>query len=139
MSENKEAAPMLQHRDGEGKQTALPGVRLSASDSITARLGAQGVSELLLRGIENARPAAELVQPLGLRDSRELRRRVEIERRQGALILSLPTVGYWLPSEGAKGKREARLFARSMAARARNTERSAAAASAWAEAKHGEE
>lgn len=132
INEKEKAAPALQHQDGSGEQTQLPGVRLPDSDCTTGAKSFQ-VGSMLLSGMENAIPARELVHLLGLRNSRELRRRVEYERKHGALILSMPTVGYWLPASGERGKVEARLFGRSMIARARNTALSAAAASAWAE------
>lgn len=130
ISRKEKAAPVLQHQDGSGEQTQLPGVRFSAPyynrDSNRFQVGA-----MLMRGMENAIPARELVHLLGLRNSRELRRRVEYERKHGALILSLPTVGYWLPDEGEKGKREAKLFFSSMTARATNTTKAAEAAKSF--------
>ncbi len=130
ISLNENAAPVLQHQDGRGEQTLLPGVRCSMSKYTTGHSSGQ-VEGLLLHGVENAIPASELVRMLGLRNACELRCCVEYERKHGALILTLPAVGYRLPGEGAAGRQETRLLLRSMDARVRNTEKSTAAAALW--------
>ena len=89
------------------------------------------IAALLPHGVENAMSARDLAHRAGCADARELRRRVAAERAGGALILSLPSVGYFLPADGDRGRVEAALFVRSMSARARNTARATAAARAF--------
>lgn len=107
-------------------QLCLPDVRLHRPLHANG-----GVSALLSPGVENAIPARDLAQRAGCADARELRRRVASERAGGALILSLPSVGYFLPADGERGRMEAALFVRSMSARAHNTARATAAARAF--------
>ena len=90
--------------------------------------GKNQIEELLPRGAENAISAATLRRITGCRTTRALRKRVAAERENGALILSLPTVGYFLPDEGEKGKREARAFIAFMTGRARSELKSTKAA-----------
>ena len=105
-------------------QLQLDGVRLPSGHQIAPG----SIETLLPHGMENAVAAADLARLAGCRDARELRRRVAAERANGALVLSLPSVGYFLPDEGEKGRREADHFIRSMASRARQTMRATAAA-----------
>lgn len=106
--------------------------QLSLPDILLPRpLHAGGIAALLPHGIENAVSASALAQRAGCADARELRRRVASERAGGALILSLPSVGYFLPADGERGRMEAALFVRSMNSRARNTTRATAAAQAF--------
>ena len=121
MAEEK-AAPMLQHQDGEGGQLALDEVRLPVSDSTTTQHGTQGVSALLLRGKANAVPLALLVALTGL-DRRELRRRIQKERHEGACICVNNRDGYYL----AETEAERDACARSMHRRAAEVESTARA------------
>lgn len=63
----------------------------SAADSQTFR-----IADLLSPGAESAIPRRDLMALTGLRD-RELRRQIEVERRQGVPILSDNINGYYLP------------------------------------------
>lgn len=56
------------------------------------------ITELLREGKENRKSFRELQQQTGIKDERRLRRVIEIERRQGALILSCASGGYYLPA-----------------------------------------
>lgn len=70
------------------------------------------VSEVLLRGEENALPSFDIIRLLGIRSRRELCAQVARERNAGQLILSTRSGGggYFLPSEGEQGKREIAAF-----------------------------
>ena len=59
------------------------------------------VVDYLLPGQSNAIPARQLADMLGIRDTRYLRALIEIERRNGAVILSSTDAlhnGYYLPA-----------------------------------------
>ena len=71
------------------------------------------VADLLSPGAESAIPRRDLMALTGLRD-RELRRQIEVERRQGVPILSDNINGYWLSDDPAEIKK----FSRSMRRRA---------------------
>ena len=72
------------------------------------------IADLLGRGQENAMPRAQLRALTGLED-RELRQRIERERRSGIPILSDNQNGYYLPASEAERAR----CVRSLRARAR--------------------
>lgn len=89
------------------------------------------VAPLLGHGEENAVPTAELVNRLGLRDSRKLRALIEQERAEGVLILSTVrgSGGYYLPSsEPSQAREELAAFIRTVHARAVNSQRALRAA-----------
>lgn len=90
------------------------------------------IEGLLPRGENNAIPTAQLVALTGYRSARELQRQIEAERQRGALILSRSGNGggYFLPSEGEKGKREIALYVQTLRARAVNTLRTIRSAKA---------
>jgi hypothetical protein len=81
------------------------------------------IEKLLRRGESNAIKVAELGRLAGGLNNRALRRQIEQERLDGALILS--TVrnggGYFLPSEGEAGQREIAAYINTLTARAVNT------------------
>lgn len=110
-----------------GEQLFLEAV-VSFSEGGFMPPGKNQIEEMLPRGAENAISAATLRRITGCRTTRALRKRVAVERENGALILSLPTVGYFLPDEGEKGKREARAFIAFMTGRARSELKSTKAA-----------
>ena len=56
------------------------------------------IAELLREGKENRKSFRELQQQTGIKDVRRLRKIIELERRQGALILSCASGGYFLPA-----------------------------------------
>ena len=77
-----------------------------------------GVIEAILeRGEENAKPAAELLNALGMTDARGLRKLISDERQNGALILSGKS-GYFLPAEGIAGRLEIAAYEHAMHSRA---------------------
>mgnify|MGYP000129756359 FL=1 len=71
------------------------------------------VSDLLHEGAENGTTLTELVQLTG-EDERSIRRRIQMERKSGKLILSDNQSGYFLPAS----EYEVRRFIRSMSSRA---------------------
>lgn len=72
------------------------------------------ISDLLHEGAENGMTLAELVQLTG-EDERSIRRRIQIERKAGKLILSDCRSGYFLPTSTLDIQR----FIRSMSRRSR--------------------
>lgn len=72
------------------------------------------ISDLLHRGAENGLTLNELVQLTG-QDERQIRRRIQNERKAGRLILSDCKNGYFLPS----CETDIRRFIRSMSRRSR--------------------
>ena len=93
---------------GQGAQAGGP-IR-PCCQFITAQEKAQGVSAVLLKGAENAIRGADLVKIVGYRSDRRLRKLVAKEQRSGSPSLSSPSVGYFLPSEGNRGREEAARF-----------------------------
>lgn len=71
------------------------------------------IADLLFPGAESAISRRDMMALTGLRD-RELRRQIEVERRQGVPILSDNINGYWLSDDPAEIKK----FSRSMRRRA---------------------
>lgn len=81
----------------------------------------QGIVEKSLKkGSENAISAIDLAYIVGCNNTRQLRKLVSKERAQGALILSCDE-GYFLPSDGLKGKTEAERFIAWQTSRSLNT------------------
>lgn len=72
------------------------------------------ISDLLHEGAENGTTLTELVQLTG-EDERSIRRRIQIERKAGKLILSDCKSGYFLPTSTLDIQR----FIRSMSRRSR--------------------
>lgn len=109
---NKENAALTAAtaKGGKMEQTAERTAINSASDSIMKHENGQGLVEsLLMRGGANALSSGYLMAQTGL-DLRGLRKQVELERRNGTLILTQPQGGYFLPGEGESGKAEIRTF-----------------------------
>ena len=128
MEKNKKPLPVCETENGNGEQLFFEEVVTVSNNNGIMPPGRNQVEELLPRGAENAISAATLRRITGCRTTRALRKRVAAERENGALILSLPTVGYFLPDEGEKGKREARAFIAFMTGRARSELKSTKAA-----------
>ena len=72
------------------------------------------ISDLLHESAANGMTLSELVQLTG-EDERSIRRRIQMERKAGKLILSDNQSGYFLPAS----EHEVRRFIRSMSSRAR--------------------
>lgn len=125
MQNEKEAALVLQHQDGQ-VETGL--VSQTAphlhQKSTTVPMPGQVVhiADLLSHGAENGVPLRHLEKLADL-PGREVRRQIERERRAGALIISDNRHGYFLTDDPA----EAQWFARSMQYRAREILRTARA------------
>lgn len=81
-----------------------------AQDNFTIGAGAgQGpVSRFLMHGAENAIPKRDLLGLIGVSSERQFLKLVELERKQGTLILSTRNHGggWYLPDEGEKGRSE---------------------------------
>ena len=102
---------VLRQQDGK-EQTAERTIQ--AVDSITNSTmntgNGQGLIEsLLMHGGANA-VSAEYLMSMTKLDLRQLRKQVELERRNGTLILTQPQGGYFLPGDGGSGKAEIRTF-----------------------------
>lgn len=93
MSKQKNAAPVLQHRERQSGAGPFSGDTTSRTQFTTAQ-GA--ISRLLLHGQANALPRRELEALTGL-DGRTVRLMIEQERRAGVPVLSNCTGGYYLP------------------------------------------
>ena len=102
MRGTKKAVQVLHHPDGSGQQIALPGFELSTLDFITDFSPAQGsISALLPRDRAAALTTRELCSITGLRP-REITKRICLERRAGAPILSDPAAGFWIAADAAE-------------------------------------
>ena len=121
MRESKEAAPMLQQRDGGSGQLSFGEVRLPENHSITRSPGAQGLAALLRCGPENAVTVGRIAELWGC-DPRQVTQALYNARRLGSPICS-DTRGLYLPRD----ETDVRLCVRSMRHRAREIARSAAA------------
>lgn len=124
MKDKREAAPVLEHRDGQAETGT---VCETASNSIphdtTAAAGRQiQIKDFLLAGAENAVPRRHLLQLTGFSD-RDLRRRIEQERRNGTAICSDSLSGYYIAANEAERRR----FINSMLHRAAEIAKTAAA------------
>ena len=94
--------PERQAENGTTSQTAQP----STTEFTTPPAERQPlrISDLLLTGAENAVSRRDLMALTGLPD-RELRLKIEEERRQGIPILSNCVSGYYLPGDQAERDR----------------------------------
>ncbi len=81
------------------------------------------IAELLWQGKENAISTQDLLTISGLRSARTMQSVIERERANGALILSTSKNGggYYLPSDGEKGRMELLEFESTLKSRALNT------------------
>ena len=81
------------------------------------------IAELLWQGKENAISTRDLLLISGLKSSRAMQNAIKRERANGALILSTSKNGggYYLPSDGEKGRMELLEFEGTLKARALNT------------------
>ena len=88
-------------------------VNHSISDFIMDSRKTPHIFDLLRTGAENGTTLQELVKRTG-QDERNVRRRIQAERKAGKLILSDCLHGYFLPAS----EQDARRFIRSMSGRA---------------------
>ena len=100
MRTKKKATPGVTSTEGsKGQQTVLPGFELSEFDFTTAFSPAQGsLAALLPRERAAALTTKQLAQLTG-QTPREITRRICLERRAGAPILSDPGAGFWLAAD----------------------------------------
>ena len=115
------ASPAEREAESTGTNTSFP-----VSDNNTEKTETQAaffIASLLPCGEENAIKTKELLRLTGFSTSRELQEQIHAERRAGALILSKchDGGGYFMPSEGERGKTEIRAFERTLRRRAANT------------------
>ena len=101
MQDNKNAAPVLQHQDGqvETGPASQAGPHLHHKDTTPAPLGqAVKISDFLSTGEQNAIPLRHLWDLLHL-PARTIRSMIRAERMSGTPILesSKATGGYYLP------------------------------------------
>lgn len=123
MSKQKNAAPVLQHRERQETAT-FDRATVFQCNFTTPQPRKQGVIEsLLLQGEANAIPSSDLVNLAGVKSTRELQLMIAQEREAGALILSTCRGGggYFMPSPGEAGQREISAFVATLRARAINT------------------
>ena len=115
MNTNEKARPATAITE-RAEAAALGGAAASSGleYSAKARSRQAGIAGLLRTGGENGTRLSELVQLTG-EDERSIRRRIQRERKAGALILSNNQSGYFLPAS----EDEIRRFIRSMSRRAR--------------------
>lgn len=124
MKGTKRAAPVLQHQDGQAENgTERKTAHDSTQNDTTFRGGGQtGIASLLMHGAGNGIRLRELVQLTGT-DGRTVRKRIELERRQGVAICADNKSGYYLAAD----ERERQLFVNSMRHRAAEIEKTTAA------------
>lgn len=103
----KKAAPDVRSiESSKGKISQSDTYTLAHYKGRAEKEQAPTVEQFLAAGAENARSTRELMTLLQCGSVRQLRQMVEDERRAGALILSGPGGGYFLPDTGQKGREE---------------------------------
>ena len=106
-----------------GRETNVSGqaADIPIADSIIERSQKQGIAAILPEGEENAISTSSLLRITGFTSSRQLQKAIERERDYGGVILSSTGGGYFVPSEGDKGRLEMKRFINTIRARAKNT------------------
>ena len=113
MSKEK-AHPSAATLERAGAEKAAGNTSIPVSNYTTREAAGQpSIADYLGRDRQSARKGRELCAALHL-DSRTLRQRIELERRNGAAIVADNRSGYWLTDDPA----EAQAFVRSMRRRA---------------------
>ena len=114
MSNNEKTHPTAAtvERAGAERTTGRASISITYSNT-TATTRQRSIVDYLGRDRESARKGRELCAALDV-DSRTLRQRIELERRNGAAIVADNRSGYWLTDDPA----EAQAFVRSMRRRA---------------------
>lgn len=121
MSKKEKAAQVLQHPDGGGQQTVLPGFELSESDfTMQAEKNQAAIAGLLLTGAENAITLTQLSR-ISWRDARTVRLLIQRDRAAGFPVCVDNVHGYYLPAT----EEEKSACVRSMRHRAREVQRTA--------------
>ena len=121
MSEKRKAAPDVEAiENGAGNQTSGQAPNIPELQYSTEDREPQGIAQVLPCGAENAISSEALIAACGISNIRQLRKIVAAERDAGALILSNTSGGYFLPSEGEKGREEMRHFVNTVRSKALN-------------------
>lgn len=113
MTDKRESRPLVAQETGQAETAACGRAAISSNYSTTAPACRQAVSDLLCVGEENGMTMKRLLQVLN-GDSRTIRLRIELERKNGCPILSGRN-GYWI----CGSPDEAKQFCRSMRSRAK--------------------
>ena len=116
----KTALNAVNIEDGR-REIGLGADDLPDTDFNTASPPTQGVAAVLCKGQENAIDSRELLRRFHLTDKRQLRALVSNERAHGALILTAPDGGYFLPDDGEKGRLEMKRFVSTIRAKGVHT------------------
>lgn len=130
LNQKEAASGVASTGDGKGNASERAVVPVSEHNMTTAKKQGGFIASLLLPGAENAIPTRRLVELAGCISARQLQTMIAEERERGTVILSRADGGYYLPSEGEKGRQEMRDFVSTINARAINTLRAAASAKA---------
>lgn len=121
MREKEKAAPdVASIESGVGNQASGQALNLPECQYTTEANEPQGIAQVLPCGAENAISSEALIVSCGISNIRQLRKIVAAERDAGALILSNTSGGYFLPSEGEKGREEMRHFVNTVRSKALN-------------------
>ena len=130
LNQKEAALGVASTEDGKGKVSERATVSIQ-KHSMTPKENQAGVIEALLPvGAENAISTRRLVEIAGCRSPRQLQSMIAEERERGTVILSRTGGGYYLPSEGEKGRQEMCDFVSTINSRAINTLHAAASAKA---------
>lgn len=122
MNKKENARPAGGAAERAEQMTALHGTSNPVSDLITKKAASQGmIASILPHGKENAISAKKLCEMSGIETTRQLQKRIAAERKDGALILSSASGGYFLPSDGEQGREEIIEYVATLCARAINT------------------
>lgn len=117
MTGNKKSAfDVATTESGEGKMLTIDNYDFTRNQAKNQGI----VGKHLKKGAENAIQGKELAQLIGCRSTRRLQSLVSKERQDGFLILSSEN-GYFLPSDGVKGREEISRFIATYRSMALNT------------------
>lgn len=121
MSEKRKTAPdVASIESGVGNTASGQALNLPKPQYTTEANEPQGIVQFLPCGAENAISSEALIVACGISNIRQLRKIVAAERDEGALILSNTSGGYFLPSEGEKGREEMQHFVNTVRSKALN-------------------
>ena len=123
ISDKKKIAPNAANIGSEAgtKPSAHTAAYSIPNNSINATKEQGYIESLLPHGEENAISTIDLLRITGIHTSRELKNRISSERKRGACILSKTSGGYFLHSDGEKGKQELRRYVATIRAKSIHT------------------
>ena len=117
--ENEKTAPDDSGvKGGMEKNEHAAALQISTQKHTTTGPEVQGIADILPHGAENAVSSVEVMHLCGISGIRQLRAAIAEERAAGALILSNTTGGYFLPSDGEKGRKEMQHFVNTVRSKA---------------------